>query len=85
MSSQASFRIMKELKEFHEKPDSNLFVLVSPVSLTNLRKIYYDEANVMKLFALLVGPEETPYEYGLYEFCLDFPTGITLWYLHSDA
>jgi len=43
----------------------------------NPHKIYYDEANVMKMFALLIGPEETPYEYGLYEFSLDFPAGIT--------
>jgi hypothetical protein len=29
MSAQATFRIMKELKEFHEHPDTNLYVLFS--------------------------------------------------------
>jgi len=29
----------------------------------------------MKLNALLVGPEDTPYEYGMFEFALKFPNG----------
>ena len=29
----------------------------------------------MKLNALLIGPEGTPYEYGIFEFLLIFPNG----------
>ena len=29
----------------------------------------------MKFNALLVGPEDTPYEYGMFEFLLKFPNG----------
>ena len=32
----------------------------------------------MKLNALLIGPEDTPYEYGIFEFLLAFPNGIIL-------
>jgi ubiquitin-protein ligase len=101
MSAQASFRIMKELKEFQDRPDTNLFVLLQiPPSLLSLAvpltaflfhltlssicyyhhdsssKVHYDEQNVMRLNALLIGPEDTPYEYGLFEFLLVFPNGI---------
>ena len=31
----------------------------------------------MKLYALLIGPEDTPYEYGIFEFLLDFPNGTS--------
>jgi ubiquitin-protein ligase len=75
MSSQASFRVMKELKEFHDRPDTNLFVL--PFSFISDSQVDYDEADVMKMNALLVGPEETPYEYGMFDFLLTFPNGTT--------
>jgi hypothetical protein len=32
----------------------------------------------MKLNALLIGPEDTPYEYGMFEFQLSFPNGELL-------
>ena len=32
----------------------------------------------MKFNALLVGPEDTPYEYGMFEFLLKFPNGNTV-------
>src|SRR5436305_1164257 len=80
MSAQACFRIMKELKEFHDHPDNNLYVN-SPFScflvLPLMRdKVHYDEANVTKFNALLIGPEDTPYEYGMFEFLLNFPNGL---------
>jgi len=31
----------------------------------------------MKLNALLIGPEDTPYEYGIFEFLLAFPNGTS--------
>jgi ubiquitin-protein ligase len=40
-----------------------------------LQQVHYDEKNVMKLNALLIGPEDTPYEYGMFEFLLTFPNG----------
>lgn len=39
-------------------------------------KVHYDESNVMDFFALLIGPEDTPYEYGMFEFHLTFPNGF---------
>ena len=38
--------------------------------------IYYthDDADIMKGYALIVGPEETPYFGGFYFFEFDFPT-----------
>jgi len=36
----------------------------------------------MKFNALLVGPEDTPYEYGMFEFLLKFPNGNTVPPLH---
>lgn len=75
MTTQASFRIMKELKEFQERPDTNLFV--TPV-VWQLIQVHYDDANVRTLNALLIGPEDTPYEYGMFEFQLVFPNGLCL-------
>ena len=31
----------------------------------------------MKFNALLVGPEDTPYAYGMFEFLLVFPNGLS--------
>lgn len=78
MSAQATFRIMKELKEFHDHPDTNLYVPILPSHEKKLigQKVHYDEANVTKFNALLVGAEDTPYEYGMFEFLLSFPNGI---------
>ena len=37
--------------------------------------IYYvhDEDNILKGYAMLIGPEDTPYENGVYFFNFDFP------------
>ena len=43
----------------------------------NLSKegIFYehDETNIMKGYALIIGPKDTPYEYGNFLFIFDFP------------
>jgi hypothetical protein len=41
-----------------------------------LIQVHYDDANVRTLNALLIGPEDTPYEYGMFEFQLVFPNGL---------
>lgn len=43
--------------------------------------IYYrhDESNMLKGYAMIIGPEETPYQYGYYFFEIDYPTN----YPHS--
>jgi ubiquitin-protein ligase len=40
--------------------------------------VHYDDANVRTLNALLIGPEDTPYEYGMFEFQLVFPNGLCM-------
>ena len=37
--------------------------------------IYYnhDDENILKGYAMIIGPSETPYENGMYFFELDFP------------
>ena len=38
--------------------------------------IYYthDETNMLKGYALIIGPTNTPYQYGYYFFDIDYPT-----------
>ena len=38
-------------------------------------QVEYEEENVRKLNALLIGPEDTPYAYGMFEYLLVFPHG----------
>ena len=54
--------------------------------------IYYchDEENILKGYAMIVGPSDTPYEYGLYFFNIEFPTDYPhsppkLTYLTNDG
>jgi len=39
----------------------------------------------MTLNALLLGPEDTPYEYGMFEFLLRFPIGMSPRLKTADA
>lgn len=60
MTSRHIRRIMIDYKEITNEP---------------LQNIYYiqDENNILKGYALIIGPEKTPYEYGNYLFEFNFP------------
>ena len=100
MTTQATIRILKELREFHDHPDNNLYVHTQPLPptvpqplppqaascsasraligpLTVVHQVHYYESNVTQFNALLIGPEDTPYEYGMFEFLLRFPKGLS--------
>jgi ubiquitin-protein ligase len=88
MATQATYRVMKEIKEFQDHPPANVYVRPSPplapLVLTPAQ-ITYSDSNLQTLNALLIGPEGTPYEYGLFEFCLEFPTGTSLCVKRGDV
>ena len=50
---------------------------IKDIKKNNLSKegIYYehDESNIMRGYALIIGPKNTPYEYGNFLFIFDFP------------
>lgn len=61
-------------------PDYAVKRLISDIKdlkKNNLSKegIYYehDESNIMRGYALIIGPKDTPYEYGNFLFIFDFP------------
>ena len=56
-------RLIKDIKQIHNEP-------------LHSQGIYYkhDEEDMLKGYALLIGPKDTPYEYGNYLFEFDFPT-----------
>ena len=59
MSSRRTKRIIKEIKELEDSTkvlnDSGIY-------------FYYNDENIGMLYALLIGPEGTPYEKGFYFF-----------------
>ena len=63
--------IMKETIKRIAKDVANL--IKNPLDLNG---IYYchDEDDILKGYALIIGPPETPYAYGYYLFKLDFPS-----------
>lgn len=64
MTSIVTKRLLKEYKD-----------LESSRSILNDSGIYFyfDESNVKKMYAMIIGPDDTPYEYGYYFFEFDFP------------
>ncbi len=60
----ATKRILKEYKD-----------LENSKKLLNDSGVYfhYDESNIKKMYAMIVGPEDTPYAFGYYFFEFDFP------------
>ncbi|KAK7205222.1 ubiquitin-conjugating enzyme/RWD-like protein [Myxozyma melibiosi] len=61
-SATTTLRIAKELANIQKSPDQGIYV-------------YFDEKNLMRAQALILGPLDTPYEYGLFEFKMSFPEG----------
>jgi ubiquitin-conjugating enzyme E2 Z len=53
-------RVMGDLANFQKNKPNNIF-------------IHYDDSNIMLVKALIIGPEDTPYEGGFYFFELRFP------------
>ena len=53
-------RIMKDMKEVKDLENMGIYV-------------HWNEDNVYKAWAMIVGPEDTPYEKGFLFFEFDFP------------
>ena len=53
-------RILSDIRDIKNDPVENIY-------------ISYDESNLQRIYALIIGPEGTPYEDGAYFFTLDFP------------
>jgi ubiquitin-conjugating enzyme E2 Z len=60
MTSRHIRRIMIDYKEIINEPLPNIYYI-------------QDENNILKGYALIIGPEKTPYEYGNYLFEFNFP------------
>lgn len=62
MSNQAILRITREISDIQKTGDLSLAVACCDADVRNVK-------------ALIVGPAETPYEFGFFEFDLKFPKG----------
>ncbi|KAL1916488.1 uncharacterized protein VTP21DRAFT_5679 [Calcarisporiella thermophila] len=60
MSNQAILRIQKELAEAGKNPDHSIY-------------LHYDEDDMRNVKALITGPPDTPYAFGMFEFTMRFP------------
>ncbi|OZJ06452.1 hypothetical protein BZG36_00613 [Bifiguratus adelaidae] len=60
MSNRAKYRLQKEYLDVSKSPD-------------NAIHLWYDESNFTRCKALIIGPPNTPYAYGFFEFALSFP------------
>ncbi|KAI8054594.1 ubiquitin-conjugating enzyme/RWD-like protein [Syncephalis plumigaleata] len=60
MSDRALLRLQRELLEYIRAPDDQIF-------------IKYRDDNITKVRALIVGPVNTPYAFGMFEFTMQFP------------
>lgn len=54
-------RLAKELQQIKDDPDHSIYVA-------------YNDEDVRQVNALLVGPAQTPYAYGIFSFSLQFPS-----------
>ena len=60
MNNKATKRIILDYKELLDDPVDNIYYI-------------HDEDNIFKGYALIIGPKDTPYEYGYYFFEFIFP------------
>jgi len=69
MSNKRTKRILNEIKELQDS-----------YSILEQSGIYFhfDESNVSIVYAMLVGPEDTPYEKGLYFFKFEYPASYPM-------
>jgi ubiquitin-protein ligase len=65
MSTRRTKRILNEIKELNDS---------SEILEQNGIYIYYDDTNINNIYAMLVGPPDTPYEKGFYFFKFEYPT-----------
>ncbi|KAE8378440.1 ubiquitin-conjugating enzyme/RWD-like protein [Aspergillus bertholletiae] len=59
MSDQAILRITREIKQIQQGPDLSLAVS-------------YEDSDVRNVRAIILGPPETPYQFGFFEFAIKF-------------
>ncbi|KAE8350426.1 ubiquitin conjugating enzyme [Aspergillus coremiiformis] len=59
MSDQAILRITREIKQIQQGADLSLAVA-------------YDESDIRSVHALVLGPPDTPYQFGFFEFAIKF-------------
>ncbi|PWY78845.1 ubiquitin-conjugating enzyme [Aspergillus eucalypticola CBS 122712] len=59
MSDQAILRITREIKQIQQGADLSLAV-------------YYDDSDIRSVRALILGPPDTPYQFGFFEFLIKF-------------
>ncbi|KAL2860925.1 ubiquitin-conjugating enzyme E2 [Aspergillus lucknowensis] len=59
MSDQAILRITREIKQIQQSADLSIAV-------------DYDECDIRSVRAIILGPPETPYQFGLFEFSIKF-------------
>ncbi|KNG88289.1 ubiquitin conjugating enzyme [Aspergillus nomiae NRRL 13137] len=64
MSDQALLRITREIKQIQQGADLSLAVT-------------YDDSDIRTVRALILGPPETPYQFGFFEFTITFGKGLT--------
>jgi len=64
MSTRRSKRILNEIKELNES---------STILEQNGIYFYYDDEDINIIYAMLVGPSDTPYEKGFYFFKFEYP------------
>ena len=69
MSNKRLKRIINEIKELH---DSESILENSGIYF------HYDESNINYIYAMLVGPEKTPYEKGFYFFRFEYPANYPM-------
>ena len=63
MTTNAIKRVVnKDMKEIHKMNLSELGI-----------HIHFDEENVLKAYAIIIGPKDTPFENGILYFIIDFP------------
>uniref|UniRef100_A0A6C0AW41 Ubiquitin-conjugating enzyme E2 Z n=1 Tax=viral metagenome TaxID=1070528 RepID=A0A6C0AW41_9ZZZZ len=62
ISKETMRRVLSDVKDIYKNP-------------LNDNGIYYkhDEDNILKGYAMIVGPSDTPYQYGFYFFTINFP------------
>jgi len=62
ISKETINRLVKDIKQIRENPlhDNGIYY-------------YHDDNNILKGYALIIGPKNTPYNYGYYLFSIDFP------------
>ncbi|KAL4927096.1 ubiquitin-conjugating enzyme E2 [Aspergillus undulatus] len=73
MSDQAIIRITREIKQIESNADLCKAAIGSPC-LCSIA-VGYDESDIRNVRAIILGPPETPYQFGFFEFAIKFGKG----------